>query len=169
MAPAFDLALSTAGTVRDGGLSLNDFPSLRLRKPVQSVAFGLSLAGTHIEWDNHRQTRMKPPADHLEYLERRPFLFGCATEIFPADELDALKEYGNWLEALATGRIQPATPADAHFLKVDREEAEPETVCERAWVRLKGRRDYEREQRAVTAPPPEDYGIVEWDHDRCWW
>src|SRR5262245_5412155 len=113
---------------------------------------------------------MKLPADHLEYLQRRPFVFGCTTDIFPADELGALKEYGNWLEALATGIIQPVTRAHAHFLKVDREEAEPETVCERAWLRLKGRREYEREQRAAASPSPvEDYGIVDWDHDRCWW
>jgi len=113
---------------------------------------------------------MKPPADHLVYLRRGPFIFGCATEIFPADELEALKEFGNWLEALATGAIQPLTAAHLQFLKVDRDEAEPETVSERAWTRLKGRREYEREQRtASSAAPPEDYGIVEWDADRCWW
>src|SRR5438309_7436363 len=101
---------------------------------------------------------MKPSADHLEHLQRRPFIFGCATEIFPPDELDALKEYGNWLEALAAGLIQPVTAAHAHFLKVDREEAEPGTVCERAWLRLKGRREYEREQKPVSSTsPPEDY------------
>jgi uncharacterized protein YifE (UPF0438 family) len=112
----------------------------------------------------------KPPSDHLAYLQRRPFIFGCWTEVFPADELKALVEYGNWLEALAAGRIRPATRGQEHFLKVDREEAEPETVCERAWVRLKGRREFEKDQR-VTAPssPAEDYGIREWDEDRCWW
>ncbi len=110
------------------------------------------------------------PADHLVYLQRRPFVFGCSTHIFPSEELDALAEYGNWLEALAVGVIQPVTPAHAHFLKVDREELEPTTVCERAWVRLKGRRQYELEQRtAAPPPPPEDYGIVDWDKDRCWW
>ena len=42
--------------------------------------------------------------------------------------------------------------------------------CERAWARLKGRREFEREQRISPppAPPPEDYGIVEWDADRWW-
>jgi len=60
--------------------------------------------------------------------------------------------------------------ADKHFLQVDREEAEPETIEERAWLRLKGRREFEREQQA--APPPEqseDYGIIEWDKEKCWW
>jgi uncharacterized protein YifE (UPF0438 family) len=109
-----------------------------------------------------------PPPDHLVYLRRRPFAFRCSTEIFPADELEALADYGNWLEALAAGAIRPVTPEQEHFLKVDRDEAEPETLCERAWLRLKGRREYEQD----TARPhekPEDYGIVEWDPERCWW
>jgi uncharacterized protein YifE (UPF0438 family) len=118
----------------------------------------------------HRNSKI--PADHLEYLRRRPFVFGCSTAVFPADELDALSEYGNWLEALAAGAIRPVTAEQEHFLRVDRDEAEPATVCERAWVRLKGRRDYERDEQktpAPPAPPPETYGIVEWDADRCWW
>jgi uncharacterized protein YifE (UPF0438 family) len=110
------------------------------------------------------------PADHLVYLRRRPFVFGCCTEVFPADELEALSQYGNWMEALASGAIQPVTADQEHFLRVDREEAEPTTVSERAWVRLKGRREYE--SAATNAPPPappQDYGIVEFDADRCWW
>jgi uncharacterized protein YifE (UPF0438 family) len=110
------------------------------------------------------------PADHLEYLKRRPFVFGCSTAIFPKAELDALTEFGNWLEALANGAIQPVTPAQEHFLKVDRGEAEPTTISEHAWDRLKGRREYEQEQHtAALLPAPEEYGIVEWDADRCWW
>jgi uncharacterized protein YifE (UPF0438 family) len=110
------------------------------------------------------------PADHLVYLRRRPFALGCSPAIFPSDELEALSEYGNWLEALAAGAIRPMSPDQEHFLKVDREEAEPLTVCERAWVRLKGRRDYEQEQQmAPPTAPPEDYGMIEWDAERCWW
>lgn len=92
------------------------------------------------------------PADHLVYLRRRPFVFGSSTAIFPPAELEALAEYGNWLEALAAGKIQPVTAEQEHFVRVDREEAEPTTVCERAWLRLKGRREYEQEQQG--APPP---------------
>ena len=110
------------------------------------------------------------PADHLTYLRRRPFAFGCSTAVFPPDELEALSESGNWLEALASGAIRPVTPEQEHFLKVDREEAEPQTLLERAWVRLKGRREFEREQEnAPPPPPPVDYGMVEFDADRCWW
>jgi len=110
------------------------------------------------------------PADHREHLERRPFAFACVTAIFPVDELEALANYGNWLQALADGTIKPVTAEQEHFLKVDREEAEPATLLERAWVRLKGRREYEEEERtAAPLAPPEKYGIVDYDPDRCWW
>ena len=108
--------------------------------------------------------------DHRTDLEKPEFEFGCSTNVFPADELEALYAHGYRLADLAAGRARPGSAADEHFLRVDREEAEPETVLERAWVRLKGRREYEREQDA--APPPEpapDYGMVEFDADRCWW
>jgi uncharacterized protein YifE (UPF0438 family) len=110
------------------------------------------------------------PADHIEYLRRRPFRFGCSTTIFPADELKALSEYGLWMEALVAGLIQPVTPEQAHFLNVDRELVEPETVCERAWLRLKARREHEQAEKIVPATAQsKDYEIVDWDFDRCWW
>jgi uncharacterized protein YifE (UPF0438 family) len=98
------------------------------------------------------------------------FNFRCSTAIFPADELAALADSGARLEALASGSLAPATVEEKRFLQVDRGEAEPRSVRERAWVRLKGRREYE-EELAAAAPSPEteDYGIVEFDADRCWW
>src|SRR6516225_6592258 len=96
----------------------------------------------------------KPPSDHLLYLRRRPFNFGCMTSIFPREEIEALTEFGNWLEALANGVIQPVTPEQEHFLKVHREEAEPTTICERAWLRLIGRREFERDDKAAQPAPP---------------
>ena len=110
------------------------------------------------------------PQDHQLYLRRRPFAFRCSITIFPPDELKVLDEYGNWLEALANGAIQPLTAEQQHFLLVNREEVEPANIRERAWLRLKGRREYEQEQEIAAAQPaPEDYGMVEWDADRCWW
>jgi uncharacterized protein YifE (UPF0438 family) len=100
--------------------------------------------------------------------EPRSFHFGCSTDIFPMEELSALQQRGHLLEALAAGTIPPSTTEQEHFLLVDREETEPVTVDERAWVRLKGRREFEQE----STPPPvprEDYGIIEWDREKCWW
>jgi uncharacterized protein YifE (UPF0438 family) len=102
--------------------------------------------------------------------EQHPFEFGCSTDIFPANELTALLEMGGRLEALATGEVKPADAEERHFLKVDRDEAAPKTILERAWLRLKGRREYERDQAKSMPPEPApDYGMVEFDHDRCWW
>jgi uncharacterized protein YifE (UPF0438 family) len=102
--------------------------------------------------------------------EAQPFAFGCDTSVFPAAEVAALEKHGARFEELAAGRARPATPAEEHFLRVDREEAEPKSVAERAWVRLKARREYEREQKGAPPPaPPENYGMVEFDEDRCWW
>jgi uncharacterized protein YifE (UPF0438 family) len=112
----------------------------------------------------------QPPADHLEYLRRRPFVFGCETAVFPPEELELLEERGNWLEALAAGKIRPVTAEQEHFLRVDRDEAEPRTLAERAWLRLKGRREFEQANRKAAPPEPQpDYGMVEFDADRCWW
>lgn len=99
-----------------------------------------------------------------------PFHFGCATDVFPLEELSALHERGHMMEALAAGKVPPACAEQEHFVKVDREEAEPTTVAERAWLRLKGRREFENEQHAAPPPSaPEDYGIIDWDKEKCWW
>jgi uncharacterized protein YifE (UPF0438 family) len=111
----------------------------------------------------------KVPPPHKE-LKPQPFEFGCSMTVFPADEVEALDEHGHLLEELAAGRLKPTTAEQRHFLKVDRDEAEPRTVLERAWVRLKGRREFEREQNATRpAEPAENYDIKEIDEDRCWW
>ena len=99
-----------------------------------------------------------------------PFVFGCSMAVFPPNEVEALNEQGNMLEALAAGTIRPATPEQKHFLRVDRDGADPKTVEERAWVRLKARREFEQGEKAKAPPvPPQDYGMVEFDADRCWW
>lgn len=99
-----------------------------------------------------------------------PFVFGCDLSVFPVEEIRALELHGPRFEALATGAAAPASAAEERFLRVDREEAEPEMLAERAWLRLKGRREYERDQR-TTRPPaiPDNHGMVEFDADRCWW
>ena len=112
----------------------------------------------------------KIPPIHRERPRQQPFQFGCSTDIFPLEEIAALTARGEWMEALVAGTIAPTSPEHHHFLQVDREEEEPATLDERAWVRLKGRREFEREQAAFDrSTPPEDYGIIEWDKEKCWW
>lgn len=107
---------------------------------------------------------------HRDQPDQRPFRFGCATDIFPLEEIAALTARGEWMEDLVAGRIAATTPEHQHFLQVDREEADPATLDERAWIRLKYRREFERERDAAPPrTPPEDYGIIEWDKEKCWW
>ena len=99
-----------------------------------------------------------------------PFVFGCSIAVFPPEEVEALTAHGNLLEAIASGKHRPRSPEEEHFLRVDRGEAEPENLLERAWLRLKGRREFERDATSTTPPEPlPDYGIIEFDADRCWW
>ncbi len=107
----------------------------------------------------------------LRANQTRPaFVFGCDLSVFPVEEIRALERHGPRFEALASGGAAPVSPSEERFLRVDREEAEPETLAERAWLRLKGRREYERDRRAAAPPAtPDNYGMVEFDADRCWW
>ncbi|MSR54115.1 MAG: hypothetical protein EXS09_12610 [Gemmataceae bacterium] len=110
------------------------------------------------------------PAPQRKQAELPPFQIDVAPGIFLPEELLALTERGRLMEALAAGTISATTAEQKQFLQVDREEVEPSTVDERAWVRLKGRREYEREQQSAPPPPlPEDYGIIEWEKEKCWW
>src|SRR5262249_28350719 len=97
------------------------------------------------------------------------FSFDCSTHTFPEEEIRVLADRGAALEALAAGRTPPAGPEDEHFLRVDREELEPATLEERAWLRLKYRREFERDLNGPPPPPPENYGMIEWDKEKCWW
>ncbi|MCE9566878.1 MAG: DUF413 domain-containing protein [Planctomycetes bacterium] len=100
----------------------------------------------------------------------QPFVFRCSTSVFHPDEIEALLEQGNVMEALAAGTVRPTTAEQKHFLLVDCEEAEPRSIAERAWVRLKARREFEQGEKEKAPPsPPQDYGMVEFDADRCWW
>jgi uncharacterized protein YifE (UPF0438 family) len=100
----------------------------------------------------------------------QPFNFGCDTAVFPPEEIKALEKHGARFEALASGAARPASDEEKHFALVNREKEKPKTVAECAWLRLKARREYEQEQQNAAPPAaPENYGMVEFDADRCWW
>ena len=81
------------------------------------------------------------------------------TDVFKEDELRVLRRYGFWLEALAERKILPSTAAQEHFCRVVRGEASAETLYERAWMRLVGRREIEPElaRDFVLADPGEEW------------
>ena len=87
--------------------------------------------------------------EHRAFLSRRDFIVDCLTPNFTSRDRELLTRYGHWLSALATGKIQPITPGQQHFLQVANGEAEPETELESAWVKLVERRKFEASARAV--------------------
>lgn len=109
---------------------------------------------------------MEIPEDHKNFLALKSYSPPCSSNIFPADEFQALTAYGCWMEALATGVIQSITDLQRQFLRVCRGEIEPSTLHERAWMWMLRRREIESNFPIVESQ--EDYGIQEWDSDRWW-
>jgi uncharacterized protein YifE (UPF0438 family) len=90
---------------------------------------------------------MKPSESHRPYFDRGNFDLEVINEdIFSGEEVLLLRRFGCWMEALAKGVIQPETDAQQAFVQVCRGEREPETTYESLWQKLKGRREFEREQ-----------------------
>ena len=82
---------------------------------------------------------MSHPAEHLAFLARRDFVIPPGN--FTHEERNLLARYGSWLDALASGAIQPATAGQEHFVKVARGQCEPQTDFERVWVKLLAHRN----------------------------
>jgi len=80
----------------------------------------------------------KIPDDHKAF-RKKMFRPVCSTGIFSADEVEFLKNYGAWLEALTHGEIQPYTPAQEHFVQMANGDVEPNTLHEQIWWRYQER------------------------------
>lgn len=123
--------------VRLGLLVTDDgvLPSIAVPEP-QEVTESEELS----EPDRTEQRPESPEA----LVNKRGYALGVSgTHVFSLEEREVLHRYGFWLEALADGRIEPITPAQAHFCSVVRGEAKSQTLHERAWMRLVGRREIE--------------------------
>jgi uncharacterized protein YifE (UPF0438 family) len=68
---------------------------------------------------------MSIPEDHRELLARKDYALKCSRKIFTADEYEILREFGYWLEGLASGAIQPFTPEQRQFVIVAQGKTEP--------------------------------------------
>lgn len=77
---------------------------------------------------------MELPSDHKSFLDRRDFAIPPGD--YTSSERTMLAKYGRWLEALATGAIEPLTPTQEHFVSVVRGEADPATEFEHAWLKV---------------------------------
>jgi hypothetical protein len=98
---------------------------------------------------------MATPAEHLTYLRQKGYTPRCPSA-FTEEETAILARYGHWLEALATGLIQPASAEQEHFLRVAHGEEQPETPFERIWHKLRS-----HQGEAAPSPPPASPGAAE--------
>jgi len=76
----------------------------------------------------------KDKAAHRAYLEK-PFTPEIPLDSFTQEEIELLKKYGSWLEALDTGKLKWETREQKHFLEVMLEFEEPQNDLERVWLK----------------------------------
>jgi uncharacterized protein YifE (UPF0438 family) len=80
---------------------------------------------------------MKAPKEHKKYLAKRNYPLKCSSKIFKAKEIEFLKNYGYWIEALVSGAILPVTKKEQRLIDG---KAEPENDEEKTWSNLIERR-----------------------------
>src|SRR5262249_23770286 len=73
--------------------------------------------------------------EHAAYLGRTDYALPESIDL-TKDEAALLRRYGHWMEALVSGKLEPTTPEQSHFVEVARGEAEARTDFERAWAKL---------------------------------
>lgn len=77
------------------------------------------------------------PQKHREYLAR-PFAIPTdAQECFSESELQLLRKYGTWLDALMRKYLAPVTAAQEHFVGMCDGQFEPTTEMEHVWRRYR--------------------------------
>lgn len=91
---------------------------------------------------------MGAPEEHKEYLKQRDYPLGIeGRHVFDDSEKEMLKRYGYWLEALATGKIQPSTTEQEEFVHAVQSGGEKvlESKMQAAWLKLVARREFEKD------------------------
>lgn len=83
---------------------------------------------------------------HHFFLKKKNFAIDCSPVIFSEEETDILKNYGNWLQALAYGDVLPVSEAQEQFIKVSQRQLKPQTAMELAWYKYQRRRELERKK-----------------------
>lgn len=83
--------------------------------------------------------------------------------IFNSKEIEILENYGMQFECLMKGDRAPQTPAQERFIRVCRDEIEPETKYEKVWWKYIKRLQWESDpgNRTAMGPPrklPESFG-----------
>jgi uncharacterized protein YifE (UPF0438 family) len=98
------------------------------------------------------------PEAHLRAFDRGGYPVSLGPAYTPI-EAYLIHNYGHWLDALASGEIEPAHPAHARFVEVVRGRASPGNPAEKAWVKFAkqypDRRSLDRAPAKVGIPDPE--------------
>ena len=82
--------------------------------------------------------------DHKLYIkEKGDFIVDCSHAIFSRDELQDLKKYGHWYQALANGVLKPITDSQSKFVMVATNQTKPITPAEWNWFRYSHRKALE--------------------------
>lgn len=82
--------------------------------------------------------------EHLIYLGKENFPVKCSTAIFTDEEIELLKRYGNWFEALGMRKIRALTKDQEQFVSVCQGERAPVGKYEKIWRKLQRRLAWER-------------------------
>lgn len=82
------------------------------------------------------------------YFLRCRFFFCCDSSNLQDEDIALLTRFGSWLEALASGRINPRTELQRAFIEVHNGKAPASSNIELAWKRYQCQRIYERAELA---------------------
>jgi uncharacterized protein YifE (UPF0438 family) len=85
------------------------------------------------------------------------FTIRTSQEIFDSDEIGILKRYGAQFERLMKGERKPRTAEQDRFIRVCRNEVEPQTKYEKVWWKYLRRLEWESDpnNRSASGPPRE--------------
>ncbi len=78
---------------------------------------------------------MLHPDDHAAYLAKHDFILPPGDDFTDA-ERDLLRKYGRWMDAIASGVLQPTTVSQEQFLLAARGERDPQSDFEKSWAKV---------------------------------
>ena len=94
----------------------------------------------------------------------RRFTLLCSPGIFSDRELEVFHRWGNWMDSLARGSIEPSTEAQERFIRVARGQAEPFTEYEILWwkynerIKIESDPDHRRAMRSEAREVDRSFG-----------
>ena len=101
------------------------------------------------------------------------FVIRTSKAIFTQAEIEYLERYGDKLEELMNGVRLPKTPAQKRFIRVCKDEVEPETKYENVWWKYIKRLEWESDpvNQSAMGPPikiKDGFGgsLEDWKHMR---